>query len=145
MPQQNLNSQSHSSSHPTGQTPKFLCFCCQSYPYLPPTTTTVHFSWLIDALSAHIIHLNLNTISYTHVEHSPNKTIYMKYYMETHTHTHTLTHSHTLTSPTFPVDLPVSMHTCCTRACLRVCACVCALWSKWMCIFEREKNICCSN
>ena len=35
---------------------------------------------LINALSAHMIHINLNTIFYTHVEHSPTKTIYIKYY-----------------------------------------------------------------
>ena len=35
---------------------------------------------LINALSAHMIHINLNMIFYTHVEHSPNKTIYIKYY-----------------------------------------------------------------
>ena len=47
---------------------------------------------------AHMIHINLNTIFYTHVEHSPTKTIYIKYYTEkqtntctTHTHTHTMT------------------------------------------------------
>ena len=34
---------------------------------------------LINALSAHMIHINLN-IFYTHVEHSPIKTIYIKYY-----------------------------------------------------------------
>ena len=39
-------------------------------------------------MSAHTIHINLNTIFYTHVEHSPTKTIYIRYYMETHTHTH---------------------------------------------------------
>ena len=42
---------------------------------------------LISALSTHIIHTNLNTISYTHVEHSPTNTIYIRYYMETHTQT----------------------------------------------------------
>ena len=36
-----------------------------------------------------MININLNMIFYTHVEHSPTKTIYMKYYTETHTHTHT--------------------------------------------------------
>ena len=44
---------------------------------------------LINALSVHMIHINLNTIFYTHVEHSPTKTIYIKYYTEkrdTHTH-----------------------------------------------------------
>ena len=29
---------------------------------------------LINALSAHVIHVNLNMIFYTHVEHSPTKT-----------------------------------------------------------------------
>ena len=51
---------------------------------------------LIDALSAHMIHINLNRILYTHVEHSPTKTIYIKYlkYLlknTLQTHTHTLT------------------------------------------------------
>ena len=35
---------------------------------------------LINALSAHMIHINLNMIFYTHVEHSPTKTIYIKFY-----------------------------------------------------------------
>ena len=37
---------------------------------------------LINAMSAHMIglHINLNTILYTHVKHSPTKTIYIKYY-----------------------------------------------------------------
>ena len=34
---------------------------------------------LINALSTHMIHINLNMIFYTHVEHSPTKTIYIKY------------------------------------------------------------------
>ena len=54
---------------------------------------------LINTLSAHMIHINLNTIFYTHMEHSPTKTIYIKYYMDKHTHrharTHTRTHTHT--------------------------------------------------
>ena len=37
---------------------------------------------LINALSAHMIHINLNMIFYTHVEHSPTKTIYIKYYLK---------------------------------------------------------------
>jgi len=41
---------------------------------------------LINAPSAHMIHINLNMIFYTHVKHSPTKTIYIKYY-KTHTHT----------------------------------------------------------
>ena len=40
---------------------------------------------LINALSAHIIHINLNTIFYTYVEDSPTKTNYIRHYMETHT------------------------------------------------------------
>ena len=47
---------------------------------------------LINALSAHIIDINLNTIFYTDLEHSPTITIYVRYHMETHTHTHTHTH-----------------------------------------------------
>ena len=48
------------------------------------------------ALSAHMIHINLNMIFYTHVEHSPTKTIYIKYYKKNkknalQTRTHTLT------------------------------------------------------
>ena len=37
---------------------------------------------LINALSAHTIHINLNMIFYTHVKHSPTKTIYIKYYLK---------------------------------------------------------------
>ena len=33
---------------------------------------------LISALSAHMIHINLNTIFYAHVEHSPTKTVYLR-------------------------------------------------------------------
>ena len=33
---------------------------------------------LINALRAHMIHINLHMIFYTHVEHSPTKTIYIK-------------------------------------------------------------------
>ena len=54
---------------------------------------------LINALSAHMIHINLN-IFYTHVKHSPTNTIYIKYYkiiiIKTH-YKHTRTHARTLT------------------------------------------------
>ena len=40
---------------------------------------------LIDALSAHMLHINLNTIFYTHAEHSPTNTIYTKYMGKPHT------------------------------------------------------------
>ena len=55
----------------------------------------------INALSAHMIHINLNMVFYTHVEHSPTKTIDIKYYKKTtHTHTHTpVSYTH-LTLPT---------------------------------------------
>ena len=47
---------------------------------------------LINALSAHMIHINLNMILYTHVQHSPTKTIYIKYYTKkTTTAEHTAT------------------------------------------------------
>ena len=54
---------------------------------------------LINALSAHMLHIDLNMIFYTHVEHSPTKTVYIKYYKNKkikkaiHTHTHTMTDS----------------------------------------------------
>ena len=35
---------------------------------------------LINVLRAHMVHINLNMIFYTHVDHSPTKTIHMKYY-----------------------------------------------------------------
>ena len=44
---------------------------------------------LINALSAHMIHINLNMIFYTYVEHSPTKTIYIKYYTKTNKQKHT--------------------------------------------------------
>ena len=74
-----------------------------SCPILPtlslPTPTTPYiiiimyiYHVLINALSAHMIHVNLNTKFSTHVEHSPTKTIYIRYYVEiTHTHTHVRT------------------------------------------------------
>ena len=59
---------------------------------------------LINALSAHMIHINLNMIFYTHIEHSPTKTIYIKYYKTKTTQnalqknsTIVQTHTHTLT------------------------------------------------
>ena len=41
---------------------------------------------LINALSAHMIHINLNTKFYTHAEHSPTKTIYIRYNLYGNTH-----------------------------------------------------------
>ena len=41
---------------------------------------------LINALSAHVIHINLNAIFCTYIEDSPTKTIYIRHYTYTHTH-----------------------------------------------------------
>ena len=42
---------------------------------------------LINALSAHRVHINLNMIFYTHVEHSPIKNnLHKVLYGNTHTH-----------------------------------------------------------
>jgi len=40
---------------------------------------------LINALSTHMLHINLSMIFCSHVEHSPTKTIYIKYYTKTTT------------------------------------------------------------
>ena len=62
----------------------------------------VHLSRVINALSAHIIHINLNMIFYTHVEHNStivlHKVLYKKQKSTTNTHTHSYTHTHTMTS-----------------------------------------------
>ena len=52
---------------------------------------------LISTLSAHMIHINLNTKFYTHVEHSPTKTIYIRYYIWKHAHVHTRIHTFIVT------------------------------------------------
>ena len=44
---------------------------------------------LINTLNTRIIHINLSTIFYTHIEDSPTKTIFLKHYVETHARTHT--------------------------------------------------------
>ena len=58
---------------------------------------------LINTLNTHMIRINLNMTLYTHVEHCPTKTIYIKYYkktknkLQTHTHARAHTQTHTLT------------------------------------------------
>ena len=68
----------------------------------------VHLSHAHNALSTHIVHINLNMIFYTYVEHSPIKNnLHQVFYGNTHcnefecarharacTHTHTHTHTH---------------------------------------------------
>ena len=73
---------------------------------------------LINALSAHMIHINLNMIFYTHVEHSPIKTIDIKYYTKNktnkkalHTHTHTHTCTHTVTVAELGTDIRMEIYT----------------------------------
>ena len=46
---------------------------------------------LINTLSAHMMHIKLNTIFYTHVEHLPKQ---FTYYMETHACIQACTHAH---------------------------------------------------
>ena len=51
-------------------------------PCLATITITYIYHALINALSAHVIHINLNTVFYTHEEHSPSNTVYSRYYMD---------------------------------------------------------------
>ena len=51
----------------------------------------------ISALSAHMIHINLHMIFYTHVEHSPTKTIYIKYYKKSNNKIKRATNTHIMT------------------------------------------------
>ena len=59
----------------------FLCVCVIIIMYI--------YHALINALSAHIIHINLNMIFSTHVEHSPNQNNLHKV-LSGNTQTHTL-------------------------------------------------------
>ena len=52
------------------------------------------YHMLTNVLSTHIIHINLNMIFYTHVEHSPIKNnLHKVLYGNTDTHTHTAMNS----------------------------------------------------
>ena len=68
---------------------------------------------LIKALSTHMIHINLNMIFYTHVEHSPTKKTFfvhkVLYGKNKHTHTHTHTNTHT---PHMHTHTHTHTHTC---------------------------------
>ena len=91
----------------------FLVEAAVAYDFTPETTVGIIiiryiYHALINTLSAHMKHINLNMIFYTHVEHSPTKTVYIKYYTHTHTHTHTHTnalHTHTMTVAVSEEDL----------------------------------------
>ena len=52
---------------------------------------------LIKALSAHIMHINLNTIFCMYAEDSPTKTVYVRHYVETHALVHKRKRTHTMT------------------------------------------------
>ena len=58
-----------------------LCdYLCSGFPALLLIIIMYIYHALINTLSVHVIHINLNMIFYTHVEHSPTKTICIKYY-----------------------------------------------------------------
>ena len=65
---------------------------------------------LINALSAHMIYIDLNMIFYTHVEDSHTKTIDIRHYKYNITHTRMLTgmHAHTMTSRNWVLILVVA-------------------------------------
>ena len=74
---------------------------------------------LINTPTAHMIHINLNMIFYTHVEHSP-KTTHTNYHMERQTPP---THTHT------------SENICvCGRVCVCICVCVYLCVQVCMCV-----------
>ena len=60
--------------------------------YSPVTIIIIMYIYhaLINAMSNHMIHINLNMIFYTHVEHSPTKTVYIKYYTKQKTNKNAL-------------------------------------------------------
>ena len=99
----------------TALSPPRLCVCLSVRLFVPVshrtythTDTIIMYIYhaLIYALSAYMIHINLNIIFCTHVEHSPTKTVYIKYYTHTHTHTHTnALHTHTMTVAVSEEDL----------------------------------------
>ena len=83
---------------------------------------------LINALSAHMIHINLNMTFYTHVKHSPTKTIYIKYY--THTKNparQQQQQTHYTHTPPPPPPPPTHTHTDCSR--------------NWVLILFRTENL----
>ena len=60
--------------------------------YSPVTIIIIMYIYhaLINAMSNHMIHINLNMTFYTHVEHSPTKTVYIKYYTKQKTNKNAL-------------------------------------------------------
>ena len=64
---------------------------------------------LINALSTHMIHTDINIIFYIHVKHSLTKTIYIKYYTEKHANKHTHTHT-AMNSNMYDTDLYAQVH-----------------------------------
>ena len=66
---------------------------------------------LINTMSTHTIHVNLNMISYAHIEHSSTQTTHTKHNMERQTtppppqHTHTQKQKTTMNSNVYNADL----------------------------------------
>ena len=75
------NSAGFSAARTATTIPNFCVRCI-----LPPRDQVIIIMYiyhaLINALSAHMTHINLNMIFYTHVKHSLTKTIYIKYYLK---------------------------------------------------------------
>ena len=66
---------------------------------------------LINAQSTHIIHINLNMILYTHVEHNPIKnSLHKILYGNTQTQKHTQTHTQTQTDIDTDTDTDTHTH-----------------------------------
>ena len=98
------------SKHYSEQRSRKLCLCLLCAHQRPESSHDIYI----------YIYINLNMIFYAHVEHSPTKTIYIRYYTKqkqlnkkhhTHTrarartHTHTHTHTHTMTAAELDTDI----------------------------------------
>ena len=80
---------------------------------------------LINTLSAHSIHINLNMIFYTHVQHSPTKTTHTKHNMERQT---SPLHTHTHKSDNVCVCVCITVNVCmCECVCITLCVYVLSL------------------
>ena len=90
---------------------------------------------LINTLSVHMTHINLNTIFFTHAEYSPTETMDIQYWKNAHTHTHT--HTHTSLREKVYCTLWPSLGDClclCGELCVLVSVlCVGQVWPAWCC------------
>ena len=64
----------------------YVCMYACIYTYIKAAEeiacTVYIYHALIDALNAHTVHVNLNTMFYTHVEQGPASAIHIKYYLK---------------------------------------------------------------